>query len=302
MRIAVTGGTGFVGSALVERAVAGGHEIAALARRTQAPRDGIDWVRGDLGDTEALRRLVGNADFVVHVAGVVKAHDHAAFGEGNVAGTLNLIEAARAAGPERFILVSTLAAREPGISAYGASKAQAEKLVKASGLDWTIVRPPAVYGPRDTEMLDLFRAAKWGVVPTPKQGRTSLIHVDDLARLLLAMPQGGEAVTGRIFEPDDGVAAGWDHHGLALAIGQALGKRPRVIGLSRKAMERAARFDTLLRRSKAKMTLDRAAYFSHPDWVVSEAGRPPREIWRPAIETRSGLATTAQWYRAQGWL
>jgi uncharacterized protein YbjT (DUF2867 family) len=166
MKIALTGGTGFVGSTLIDQALAKGHEIAALARRPQEDRKGIDWVGGDLGDKDSLRQLVGGTDLVIHVAGLVKARDKAAFELGNVTGTLNLIEAARAAGPERFIFVSTLATREPDISAYGASKAQAEKLVKASGLDWTIVRPPAVYGPRDAEMFDLFRAAKWGLVPT----------------------------------------------------------------------------------------------------------------------------------------
>ena len=78
--------------------------------------------------------------------------------------------------------------------------------------------------------------------------------------------------------------------------------RPSVFGLSRGTMEMAAKIDTLLRRSKAKLTLDRAAYFSHPDWVVSEANRPPDDIWQPKIETRSGLAATAEWYRAQRWL
>ncbi len=302
MRIALTGGTGFVGSTLIDQALTTGSEVSALVRRDQEERADVDWVGGDLGDKEALRQLVAGTDLVIHVAGLVKAPDKAAFEQGNVTGTLNLIEAARAAGPDRFIFVSSLTAREPEVSAYGASKAQAERLVKASGLDWTIVRPPAVYGPRDTEMFDLFRAAKWGFVPTPKQGRTSLIHVDDLVRLLLAMPGGGEGITSQTFEPDDGVVQGWDHHNLALAIGQALGKRPSVLGLSRKTIERAARIDGLLRRGKARLTLDRAAYFSHPDWVVSEENRPPAGIWQPEIETRSGLAATAEWYRAQGWL
>jgi nucleoside-diphosphate-sugar epimerase len=302
VKIAVTGGTGFVGGALVERAVAEGHELAVLARRPQEERERVKWVRGDVSNKDALVRLVSDAELVVHVAGVVKAADPAAFVECNVGGTLNLIEAVRTAGPERFILVSSLAAREPGISAYGASKAQAEKLVTASPLDWTIVRPPAVYGPRDTEMLDLFRAAKWGLVPTPKMGRTSLIHVADLARLLLAMNRGGEGVTGRTLEPDDGRTGGWEHSELAVAIGRAMGRRPRVLGLSRSAMERAARIDRMLRRGNARMTLDRAAYFSHPDWVVSAGACPPPGLWRPEIETAEGLKATAEWYRAAGWL
>ena len=302
MTIAVTGGTGFVGQALIERALGEGHEIAALARKPQDSRDGVNWVAGDLADTKALSGLVKGAQAVIHVAGVVNAPDHDGFEQGNVAGTLSLIEAAVAAGVPRLVFVSSLSAREPAISAYGASKHRAERLVKASGLDWTIVRPPAVYGPRDREMFELFRAAKRGLVPTPKEGKASLIHVDDLARLLLALLPGGEHVTHRSFEPDDGKRGGWSHDDLARAIGWAVGRRPFVLGLSRRTMERAAKLDMAVRRKRAKLTLDRAGYFSHPDWVVSHGSRVPHQIWRPRIETREGLKATAAWYREQGWL
>lgn len=302
MTVAVTGGTGFVGQSLIDRALAEGHAVRALARRSQASRPGIEWVQGDLGDAEALARLAEGVEAVIHVAGVVNAPDHAHFERGNVGGTLATIEAAVAAGVPRFVFVSSLAAREPDLSAYGTSKLRAEKLVQASPLDWTIVRPPAVYGPRDDGMFELFRAAKWGVIPTPKHGRTSLIHVEDLARLLLALIPGGEDVTHRLFEPDDGKPRAWEHYELARAIGGAVGRRPYVLGLSRGAMERAARIDMALRRDKAKLTLDRASYFSHPDWAVSEGAGVPPAIWQPQVETRAGLKATADWYRREGWL
>jgi nucleoside-diphosphate-sugar epimerase len=302
MRIAVTGGTGFIGQALIDRALAGGIELQALARKPQAPREGVRWVAGDLSDRAALTELLAGAEAAVHLAGVVNAPDPAGFEAGNVVGTLNLIEAARAAGVGRLLFVSSLSAREPAISAYGASKHRAEKLVKASGLDWTMVRPPAVYGPRDREMLELFRAAKWGLAPIPGKGRLSVIHVDDLAALLLALLPGGEDVTHRTFEPDDGTAGGWAHDELARAIGAAVGRRPRVIALSPTTMRLAARADGLLRGRRAKLTLDRASYFCHPDWVVSQGGRVPQELWRPRRETREGLKATAEWYRRQGWL
>jgi len=302
VKLAVTGGTGFVGQALLDHALAEGFTLSALARRPQKPRDGVEWIAGDLADKSALDLLVRDADAVIHIAGVVNARDRDGFEQGNVVGTLNVLEAARSAGNRRLIHVSSLSAREPGLSDYGASKARAEKLVMASGLDWTLVRPPAIYGPRDTEMLELFKVSRLGFVPMPKQGRTSLIHVEDLARLLLTVLPGGEHVTARSFEPDDGRLNGWSHYELARAIGWAMGGRPRVIGLSPSTMMRAARADRFVRRSRAKLTPDRAAYFSHPDWVVSHGARPPHDLWQPRIETREGLKATARWYRENGWV
>ncbi len=303
MKLALTGATGFVGQALVDQALGIGLEVKALARREQLFRMGVEWVAGDLGDPAALRQLVRGCEAVVHVAGVVNAPDPAGFEAGNVTGTLNLIEAALAEGVRRFVCVSSLSAREPELSAYGASKARAEKLVRASGLDWTIVRPPWVYGPGDRDSLDLFKAARWGLMPMPpSEGRSSLIHVDDLSRLLLALAPGGEAVTDKSFEPDDGKAGGWSHYEVARAIGWAMGRRPWVVHLSRLSLERAARADRFVRRGKAKLTLDRVGYMSHPDWVVSHGALPPEQLWRPVVRTREGLKATAQWYRANGWI
>lgn len=303
MTVAITGATGFVGQALLDRAASSGLAVKALTRREQPPRQGVEWVRGDLDDEAALRQLCEGAEAVIHVAGVVNAPDADGFERGNVTGTLNLIEAARHAGVPRLVHVSSLSAREPELSAYGASKARAEKLVRASGLDWTIVRPPGIYGPRDTEYLEMFRLARWGVLPVPpRDGRSSLIHVDDLARLLLALVPGGEAISHCSFEPDDGRMQGWSHYELARTIGWAMGRRPWVVHLGRAALERVARADRLVRRHRAKLTLDRVGYMTHPDWVVTHGARPPVELWQPLIPTREGLKATAQWYRENKWL
>ena len=298
----MTGGTGFVGRALLEEAFHQGREVHALARRPQDAQEGVRWVLGDLANPAALRDMVEGVEAVIHVAGVVNAPDQRAFDKGNVAGTLAVIEATIAAGVPRLIFVSSLSAREPGLSAYGRSKAKAEKLVKASGLDWTIVRPPAIYGPYDRELFELFRAARWGVIPTPREGRASLIHVEDLARLLIALTPGGEGVTHRTLEPDDGKIGGWEHYELARAIGHAVGRRPKVVRLSKRTMEWAAKADGLIRGARAKLTLDRVGYLTHPDWVVSHGGHIPPALWRPRIETREGLRATAVWYREAGWL
>ena len=217
MKLAITGGTGFVGSHLIDAALAAGHEVTALTRREQPPRDGLEWVAGDLDDRDALERLVGDADAVIHVAGVISAPDAAGFEQGNVDGTLAMLAAATAGGVHRFVHVSSLAAREPKLSLYGASKARAEELVHGSGLDWAIVRPPAVYGPGDKETLELFRMAKLGLMLMPPKGRVSVIHVDDLARLLLALAAPA-APSGILIEADDGRPGGWTHREFARAL------------------------------------------------------------------------------------
>ncbi|MBX9883684.1 MAG: NAD(P)H-binding protein [Novosphingobium sp.] len=301
--VAVTGATGFVGQAVLMAAGRHRIEVRALTRRKQRLRGGVEWVDGDLADTAALRRLMEGASALIHIAGVVNAPDAAGFEEGNVQGTLRVIEAAHEMGVARLIHVSSLAAREPQLSIYGASKLRGEKLVRASGLDWSVVRPPAVFGPRDTEMLELFRLARRGVVPLPPPGRLSVIHVADLAELLLALLPSSEETTHRMFEPDDGEPGGWTHVRLAQAVGAAVREKPiRAISLSPAFVRLGARADRLFRGSKAKLTLDRANYICHPDWTVGADAQPPRSLWHPRIDTPEGLQATAAWYREAGWL
>lgn len=302
--LAITGATGFVGSAVLDEALRQGHTVRALARREQAPRAGVEWVRGDLSDVGALAALVAGADAVIHVAGLTNTPDPRAFDVANVTGTANVLAAMDAAGVRRLVFVSSLSARMPGLSAYGASKARAEALVEASRLDWTTVRPPAVYGPRDIDMLDLFRAAKWGVVPLPPGGATSIIHADDLARLLVVLATGNAAATKKqIYEPDDGREGGWSHKELAAAIGRAMGRRVVFAPhLPRKVLDVAAAADRRLRGDKAKLTADRVGYMCHPNWVARFDRKPPPGLWQPRIGGEEGLKATAEWYRREGWV
>ncbi len=301
--LAVTGATGFVGSAVLAAALDAGHQVRALTRRPQGPMEGVTWVAGDLADTAALANLVAGAEAVVHVAGLTNTPDPTAFEAANVTGTANVIAAMKAAGTRRLVLVSSLAARMPALSAYGASKARAETLVEASALDWTTVRPPAVYGPRDIDMLDLFRAAKWGVVPLPPGGATSIIHADDLADLLVALTGNAAPTKKQIYEPDDGREGGWSHKELAQAIGQAVGKRSVLAPhLPRAVLDAAAAADRMLRGDRAKLTPDRVSYMAHPNWVSRFDRAVPPGIWQPQIAGPEGLKATAEWYRRAGWL
>lgn len=297
---AITGGTGFVGSRLIDLAVEAGHQVRALTRRDQPARDGVTWVRGDLDATAALAELCAGADAVIHVAGVVNAPDREGFAHGNITGTANMLAAAKGRGVRRFVHVSSLAGREPQLSAYGWSKREADALVKASGLDWTIVRPPAIYGPGDLEMLELFRVARFGLALLPPGGRISVIEVSDLGRLLLALA-ATDTFSGEI-DPDDGRAGGWTHPEFAHAIGRAVGRRVLALSLPRAVLMAGAHIDRLLRGKRAKLTPDRVSYFCHPDWVADPANRAPVNLWAPQVETEAGLVETAHWYRAKGLL
>jgi len=301
--VAITGATGFVGQALIDQALFEGFSVCALARRPQQPRKGVEWLIGNLEPGEHLHALVRQCEVVIHVAGAVSAVDAAGFEATNVSGTINLIQACLAEGVGRFIYVSSLAAREPALSTYGASKARAERLVMASGMNWCVVRPPAVYGPGDTDMLQMFRLARWGIMPMPpRQGRTSMLHVADLARLLLALVPSTEELTAKVFEPDDGRRHGWSNRELAKAIGRAVRRRPWVVHLNRSALSALAWFDRLLHRDQARLTPDRVGYMVHHDWVVRHEARPARRLWKPEVPTLEGLKATAEWYRQARWL
>ncbi|QFT77085.1 NAD(P)-dependent oxidoreductase [Erythrobacter sp. THAF29] len=303
MKLAITGATGFVGSSTLDAALQKGHSVRALARSPQPPRDRVEWVRGTLEDTAALRSLAEGTDAVIHIAGLTNTPDPDRFEAANVTGTANVIEAMKSSGVERLVFVSSLSAREPSLSQYGASKARAEALVEASGLDWTIVRPPAVYGPHDTDMFELFRAAKLGLVPVPPGGKTSIIHVEDLARLLVALAEPNPATRHQIYEPWDDNAFGYEHSELAKMIAEAVGNSFAITArLPAPVMQLAAKADRAIRGPKAKLTADRVGYMLHPDWVCDMKKAPPISVWQAVWSGEEGLKHTADWYKEQGWL
>lgn len=296
MTIAITGGTGFVGSRLLDHVSKGQYDIRALTRRSMKPRRNVSWVEGALDRPDSLRELVKGADSVIHVAAVISGRTASDFDPCNVEGTRLLLAAAQEAGVRRFVHVSSLAAREPEVSLYGASKAKSEEVVRASGLDYVIVRPPAVYGPGDMETLELFKWAKRGLVMLPPPGKASIIHADDLARLLLTLA-GSENLVGAVYEPDDG-SGGLTHQELSQALGTAVGRKALGLHMPQRALRAGAVIDQLIRGQKAKLTRDRAAYFCHPDWVSDPSRAVPTKLWQPTIPLAQGLAETAQWYLA----
>lgn len=299
----MTGATGFVGGEALAHALTQGHEVIALTRRPQTVRAGVKWIEGTLDDSPALDMLVTGADAVLHIAGAVNAPDRAGFEAANGKGTANVIAAMHRRGTRRLVHVSSLAAREPQLSDYGWSKALAEQHVRASALDWTMVRPPAIYGGGDRDLHELFAMAQKGFVPLPPGGRLSVIEVSDLARLLVLLGADRDLSIGQTYEVDDATPTGWTHRDFARAIGTAVG-RDHVLSVALPAplVRLGAHIDKLLRGNKARLTPDRARYMCHPDWVARPDMAPPPVLWTPQVPTGQGLAATVAAYRAKGWL
>jgi nucleoside-diphosphate-sugar epimerase len=309
LTLAITGGTGFVGGHLIRAALAQGHSVRALARRDPPAvategSDRLVWVRGALDEPSRLDELVAGTDAVIHVAGVINGRTAADFVAGNLGGTEAMADAACRQGVRRFIQLSSLAARRPRLSSYGASKAQADAAVRRSKLDWTILRPPAVYGPGDRETLLLFQMVDRGLAVLPGRGRFSMLEVTDLARALLALVSA-PASHKMTLEIDDGTPGGLDHRTLAILIGKAIGKRPILLPVPAATLRLGALLDTAaakVARRQPRLSFDRARYLAHSDWTARTGQMTALGIWEPLWQAEAGLKRAADWYREHGWL
>ncbi|MGE0152120.1 MAG: NAD-dependent epimerase/dehydratase family protein [Reyranellaceae bacterium] len=320
--VAVTGATGFVGQALVPRLLAAGHRVRILARQLPQFAPGgagpVELVLGDLGQADALDRLVEGADAVLHLAGLVKAARKADFFAVNRDGVAALLAAIarRAAshrpdgqgGGPRFILLSSLAAREPGLSPYAASKRAGEEALRhtAHGLPWLALRAPVVYGPGDRETLAFFKAAQRGFAPVAGDGsgRISAIHVEDLAELLCRLATAYLPLADA-YEADDGAPDGYSLGEFAQAAAGALGRPVRPVKLPRPVMAAAAssvQALTMLDGRPRILSPAKVREMFHPDWVSRDRRLAAFLGWSARIRLAEGFAGTIAWYRRRRWL
>lgn len=300
--VALTGASGFVGRHLLARLRQAGSPLRVLSRR--GPVGGVETIAGDLADEHALRRLVDGADRVVHLAGLVKSPHAEAFTRVNAHGTERLARAI-AASTARLVLVSSLAARHPGVSAYAASKRAAETAALAvlGAERVTVVRPPAIYGPGDRATLLIFRqlAGRWLLAPGPADTRFSLLHVSDLTDLLAAHLTAGLSLPP-LLEPDDGTPGGYGWSDLARLAERTTGRRARTINVPVALLRPPARLADWLGRRFAldlPLGLDKLGELGHGQWV---AAGPPLPQWQQRITFEEGFAATLDWYRRAGWL
>ncbi|SLN76182.1 NAD-dependent epimerase/dehydratase family protein [Oceanibacterium hippocampi] len=309
--VALTGATGFVGHAIAQRLIGDGWRVRAMTRRPSEALAGLGaatWA-GDLGSVERLREFVTDADAVVHCAGLVRARRADDFAAVNAGGTARLLSAVREQGnPARFLYISSLAARHAEISHYAASKRAAEEAVRAAAvdIDAAVVRPPAIYGPRDRATLPLFQllARGWLLMPSPATARFSLLHVDDLAGAvahLLEQPRLG----GVTVEPDDGRDGGYDWPALAAIAAARLGRPVRPVRLPHALLLAIAAGNQTIARLVGQapmLSLDKLREMRFPDWVSEPPQSAILDDWAPRLRFEEGFAQTLAWYRTAGWV
>jgi len=317
----VTGGTGFVGAHLVQQLLADGVAVTCLVR-SPAKAEALGWrgvrtIRGDMSDRRALAQGCAGADVIFHVAGLIVARDLDHFMSANRDATGTLVEVAAAHHP-RFVYVSSQAAGGPNapgrareesepphpVSDYGRSKLAGELLVRASGLPWTIVRPPVVYGEWDHEVLKVFKLARLGVAPVFGDGsqEISVVYAGDLARALATVATT-PAAAGHVYYAAHPQPT--STRGLVLAVGRALQKKPVVLPIPPALARGVLATIGSLARMAGRATLlsaDKANEFLAPGWVCSSAALTRDTGWRAEVDLESGLRRTAAWYREKRWL
>ena len=309
---AVTGATGFIGRHLVLALHRAGWRLRLLLRREP---DMPEWrelrpqvVAGTLGDDAALARLVEGADVVIHLAGLIKAARRADFLAVNRDGAAAIARAVERAAPgARLVLVSSLAAREPALSDYAASKRAGEDAVRALlGTRATVLRPPVVYGPGDRETLLFFQLAGRRVVPLlgSADARAALIHVGDLVRLIVALA-GEPASRDAVLAAADDRPRGYTWEELLGAAARAVGNpSPRFVRAPQILLSGVALLGDLAKTwgSSSMISSQKLRELRHPDWGVTPEERAGALGWAARFDLDAGFADAVAWYRRAGWL
>jgi nucleoside-diphosphate-sugar epimerase len=302
----LTGGTGFLGRYIAQAFVEAGWRVRLLIRQaTDDPMLAtmpLERQLGSLSDVPSLDRLVSGAAVVIHAAGLVKALRRAQFMEVNRDGTARLAEAvARTPGGTRLVLISSLAARSPTVSAYAESKRAGEAAITAVLCERrrVILRPGAIYGPGDREGGAMLRLASGWVVPViaAPEPRIAMVHARDAAAAVLAMAQAG-AEPG-CYEISDARRDGYGWRELLRVIGEAVGRHPRAIpvpdaavlaaGTTRDGLAALTGRPAIFGRGKARELL-------HRDWSVAPERQIASALWRPRIDLETGMRETATWW------
>ena len=333
MKALVTGATGFIGSHLAEALLARGYSVKCLVRSSS----NLKWIEtlltpqkvsdsfgapsvelfyGDCGDADSLRDAVEDCDYVFHLAGLTKAAREDDFFSVNVKGTENIVNSILKNDRKlkRFVFLSSLSAIGPSlngspvtenakphpVSAYGRSKLEAEKIVSGvmDRIPATIIRPPAVYGPRDRDFYLLFKLIKWGLFPYWGKSYYSLIYIDDLINGILLSAEKDNAEGKLYFLSDTEVHTNEE---IALEIARIFEKPLTKVRIPKSVMPLFATIGEKFHRGGI-INRDKILELHHPCWLC-DSTLVTRELgYKPTVKLKDGLKWTADWYRINRWL
>jgi len=326
MKVFITGATGFVGSFLAESLVQAGHQVTCLVRK----QSNLRWIAdldiecfyGSLNDKNSLVRGLEGADLVYHVAGVTKARTSEEYFQANFEGTKNIIDAAcqHKKKVKRFVLVSSQTAVGPSptiipidenhpanpLTDYGKSKRAAEEYAISvmDKLNLTIVRPPAVYGPRDTDILEFFRTVKFGIIPQlgGSDKYLSLIHVKDLVRGIIMAAENEKAIGGIYFITSTEPYAWEEISKITLKILQKKGvKIPIPLGLM-KSIAYISEGVSSITKKPALVNKQKIIDMEQDFWTCSPDKAKKALGFECEINLENGIRETLIWYKEQKWL
>jgi len=326
IRTLVTGGTGFIGSHLVDALVSQGAQVRVLVRPTSDTRrleqhNNIEQVVGELHDPGTLIRAMQDVDVVFHLAALTRARSEREYTAVNSEGTRALLMTIHTTQPRprRFVYVSSLAAAGPAtngvplepadpprpITAYGRSKLKGEQacLAATKGLEVVILRPPAVYGPRDRDLFLSFQLATHGILPVPTgpERHLQFVHVYDLVEAVLRAATAPNAAG--IYHVAEPQAYSWREVGQWIA--HAIGRRVRTVRVPHWGVRAAAmmsEWGAALRGQATIFNREKVQEMLAPGWLCETEGAKRDLGFAGRIPLPTGLTTTATWYREQGWL
>ena len=319
-QIAITGATGFVGAAIAERALVMGQRVRLLVRAPErlptelkaSTGSEISVVKGDLADSAAVAEFVTDADILIHCAGLTHARRRLDFFEVNVDGAKHLARGfssvTKSDSCKLFVHISSLAARQPHLSAYAQSKRDSEDVIAAnlSTENYIILRAPALYGQRDMATLPFFKSVKQGVAPIPggkEPKRASILYVEDFVDAVMASLEG--VPRGETYEVGDQQPDGHSWSEIAAACAKAQSAKARALAVPRPVLHGWAAISSAIMRLRGKapmVTTEKIAEFFHPDWAARDNLLADFSDWQPKHSLNDGFELATRWYRDQGLL
>ena len=294
--VLITGATGFIGQRLVSALLNQGFSVKALVRPGKTPDNRIpqacEQLSAELTDVETLATIVADCSAVVYCAGSVRGRVAGDFSVANILGVKAMLEALEQSNtPPPLLLLSSLAASRPALSEYARSKYEGEQLLKGrKALNWTILRPPAVYGPGDQEMLPLLKMIRRGLLAHagPADQRLSLLHVDDLVNAVVRWLSDPQRCLHGTYSIDDGKPGGYDWR----AIGEAVShKKFRMITVPRFMLEGAARLNMLfsgLFGYAPMLSPGKVRELVQSEWLCNNQDFTDATGWQPELDLRHG--------------